>query len=167
MRELVTQMSRMRRSWALGSALGQALGAVLLVICLTTLAGGQLASAQETITSTPSADEGQFAAGVLAYDQGRFDEAYEIWLPLAQNGNLTAQRNVGHMLRRGLGVAQNYNRAFRFYKKAARAGLVGAQVNLASMYAEGLGTKQSFKQAAYWFAKAAKAGHPHGQAFGG
>ena len=132
-------------------------------MCLGTLAGGQQVSAQEIVASTPSADEVQFQQGVAAYDDGRFTDAYEIWLPLAQNGNLTAQRNVGHMLRRGLGVTQNYNRALRFYKKAARAGLVGAQVNLASMYGEGLGTKQSFKQAAYWYAKAAKAGHPHGQ----
>lgn len=100
-----------------------------------------------------------FAKGVEAYDKGDYAEAYKIWLPLAQHQDPAAMRNVAHLLRRGLGVEQDFKRAIVFYKRASGFGLVGAQANLALMYYEGQGTKRDPREAARWFLAAAKQGH--------
>lgn len=100
-----------------------------------------------------------FAKGVEAYDKGDYAQAYEIWLPLAQHQDPAAMRNVGHLLRKGLGVEKDAKRALVFYKRAAGFGLAGAQANLALMYYEGEGTKKDLKEAARWFLAAAKQGH--------
>lgn len=108
-------------------------------------------------------EKSPFDLGIEAYDQGNYEEAYRLWLPLARENNLAALRNTGHLLRLGLGVDADPSKAFDFYERAAEAGLVGAQVNLGNLYAQGIGTKQSHQNAAHWYAKAAKAGHPHAQ----
>ncbi|TNE35632.1 MAG: sel1 repeat family protein [Alphaproteobacteria bacterium] len=104
-----------------------------------------------------------FNKGVAAFDRGDFLAAYETWLPLADGGDLAAQRNVAHLLRKGLGVEKDPARAFYYYKASADAGLASAQVNLAALYEQGLGTPQSDQNAAYYYARAAKAGHANGQ----
>lgn len=123
---------------------------------------GRLIIDEMKVTDRPEADE-QFQTGVAAYDRGDYTAAYDAWVPLARKGNLTAQRNVGHLLRQGLGVEQNLKRAFKFYRRAARSGLVSAQANLAHMYLHGQGTRQSDKKALKWFWRAAKADNAQAQ----
>jgi len=100
-----------------------------------------------------------FAAGVAAYDRGEYAAAYQAWLPLAQGGDPAAQRNVGHLHRFGLGVAQDFERATYWYREAAEAGLAAAQANLAVMYLRGQGLAADPERAAYWFRLAAVQGH--------
>lgn len=105
-------------------------------------------------------DPAAFAEGVKAYDGGDYARAYEIWLPLARHQDPAAMRNVGQLLRRGLGVPQDLRRAMIFYKRAASFGVAGAQANLAMMYYEGEGLKaRDPKEAARWFLAAARQGH--------
>lgn len=103
-------------------------------------------------------DKQRFAEGVAAYDAGDYARAYDIWLPLAQGGDLAAQRNVGHLLRRGRGVTQDLLRARSFYEQAGRHGLISAQLNVAFMYLNGEAAKADPATAAFWFHKAAEAG---------
>lgn len=100
-----------------------------------------------------------FAAGVAAYDRGEYAAAYEAWLPLARAGDPAAQRNIGHLCRFGLGVAQDFERAAYWYREAAEAGLAAAQTNLAVMYLRGQGVTADAERAAYWFRLAAVQGH--------
>lgn len=105
----------------------------------------------------------QFKQGVEAYDAKRYSRAFELWLPLAQNGDLAAQRNVAHLLRRGLGVEQDLRRARNFYKQSAEFGFVTAQTNLGVMLIAGEGGDEDPEQAAYWLDRAARGGHPVAQ----
>ena len=105
----------------------------------------------------------RFADGVEAYDRGEFNKAYDIWLPLAQSGDLAARRNIGHLFRHGRGVRQDKPRALAFYQDAGRAGLVSAQLNAAFMHLNGEGTDADATQAAFWFHMAAAAGAPIAQ----
>lgn len=123
------------------------------------------ATAQEGDGTRPSNAvlEKQFADGVKAYDAERYARAFELWLPLAQNGDLAAQRNVAHMLRRGLGVEKDAARARFFYQQSAEYGFVTAQTDLAMMLLAGEGGDKDEEEAAYWLDLAARGGHPLAQ----
>lgn len=100
-----------------------------------------------------------FQTGLVAYDAGDFEAAFTAWLPLAQTGNLAAQRNVAHMLRRGLGVEKDLERAAFFYRRAADYGLPGAQANLGLLYLAGDGVPKDEAKAVEWLSQATYSGH--------
>ena len=121
------------------------------------------ATVQEQVEQTgPTRAEiaARFDKGVTAYDEGDYARAYDIWLPLAQRDDLAAMRNVALLLRKGLGVERDPERALYFYERAAHGGLVSAQVNTAFMYLGGDGIPQDYKTASFWFHAAAVAGVP-------
>lgn len=99
-----------------------------------------------------------FEQGVAAYDAGDYSRAYELWLPLAKGRDLAAMRNVAHMLRLGLGVKADPQRALYFYEQAGEAGLGNAQLNAAFMHLGGNGIPRNEEAAADWFEKAARQG---------
>ena len=100
-----------------------------------------------------------FAAGVEAYDNGDYATAFAEWLPLAETGDAAAQRNIGHLYRKGQGVEQDLASAAEWYRRAAEVGFARAQANLASMYLRGDGVPQDYAEAAKWFERAAIQGH--------
>jgi len=116
-----------------------------------------------TACASSRTDPQAFNAGVAAYDAGDYDRAYEIWAPLAAQGDLAAQRNVAHLKRRGMGVNQNLDEAFDLYKEAAEHGLVSAQVNVALLLLEGRGTRRDLREAVRWLQRAARNGSPEAQ----
>lgn len=141
-----------------------AASALLIALCAGTALSPHAATAQETRAGAGTdALARQFQAGVEAYDAGDYARAFELWLPLARNGDLAAQRNVAHLLRRGLGVEKDLPRALEFYRRSAEYGFVTAQVNLAAMLLAGEGTDPDPAEAAKWFDRAARAGHPLAQ----
>lgn len=72
-----------------------------------------------------------FQTAVDAYSQGDFVTAYEEFLPLADQGNMYAQYNLGVMYEYGEGVWQNLDEAEKWYKKAAEQGDPSSQLALA------------------------------------
>ena len=112
-----------------------------------------------TVVLWSTSARADFKAGVEAYDRGDFLAAYEEWLPLARGGDLAAQRNIGHLYRRGQGVPQDAAVAVNWYTRAAEAGLARAQANLANMYLRGEGVLRDERAAAVWFQRAALEGH--------
>ena len=100
-----------------------------------------------------------FADGVRAYNSDDYVAAHAAWLPLAQDGDAAAARNLGHLYRTGRGVGTDLARALRWYRRAAEQGFAGAQANLGSMYARGQGIAASYATAAMWFHRAAVQGH--------
>lgn len=121
------------------------------------------AFAWEDAEVPPSRFTESFEKGLTAYDRGDFKEAYETWLPIAQEGDLAAMRNVGHMLQKGKGVERDVETAARWYSAAAKRGLTGAQINLADLFYHGEGVPQSYAMAAQWYARAARAGNASAQ----
>ncbi len=96
-----------------------------------------------------------FVQGWEAYDAQHYEQAREIWLPLAEQGFASAQLNLGSMYDYGQGVVEDPARAVRWYRVAAEQGNGIAQFNLGMMYADGRGVSQDFGQAAFWYSKAA------------
>ena len=52
-----------------------------------------------------------FTNGVAAYDRGEYAIAQEVWRLLTHSGDPAAQRNLPHLYRMGLGVAQDFVQA--------------------------------------------------------
>jgi TPR repeat protein len=112
-------------------------------------------------TSVPSHQfAAYFDAGTKAYDAGDYETALKYWQPLADNYDLAAMRNVGHLYRRGLGVAQNSQTAIAYYKAAAELGFAPAQYNLAMMYWRADGVAYDRDKAEKWMHQAVAQNYP-------
>jgi uncharacterized protein len=79
--------------------------------------------------------------------------------PLATQGDLNAQYELGSLHYSGDGVKQDYSQAALWYRRAAQQGNVDAQYSLGNMYLMGEGITQDDSQAAHWYALAADQGH--------
>jgi TPR repeat protein len=69
----------------------------------------------------------------IAYEAGDYETAFQLLMPLAQAGDLSAQMSIAGMYSTGNGVAQNFAEAAKWYRPAAERGLPIAQNNLAAM----------------------------------
>ena len=104
-----------------------------------------------------------FAKGLDAAQKGDFATALKEWKPLAEQGNASAQSNLGLMYDNGWGVIQDYKAAVKWYKLAAEQGHSIAQLNLGFMYSKGQGVIQDYKAAVKWYRLAAEQGHSSAQ----
>ncbi|MBI3707895.1 MAG: SEL1-like repeat protein [Proteobacteria bacterium] len=94
-----------------------------------------------------------------AYNLHDFPRALRLFLPLAEQGSVEAQRTVGIMYRNGMGVPANFNEALKWYRKAADQGDAAAENNIGSLYESGSGVPQDHAEAAKWFRRAAEKGY--------
>ena len=104
-----------------------------------------------------------FERGVEAYEAGDYETARTLWQPLADNYDLAALRNLGHLYRLGQGVTKNGKKARRYYEKAAKLGHAPSQTNLAQMYFSGALIARDSEKAMQWLKKAAAQGYPPAQ----
>lgn len=121
------------------------------------------ASATVGNASAPLNAEQSYRQAADAARSGNYTAAYHILLPLAQQGDATAQNNIAVLYQDGLGVKQDDAQALSWYRKAAEQGFAEAQFNVGLMYAQGNGVAQDYAQAAQWYEKAAKQGHADAQ----
>ena len=127
----------------------------------TALFGASVFSFQSTAwADTP---EQQFQQGFEASTRGDYQTAFKLWLSLAEQGNASAQFNLGNMYANGQGVKQDDVEAVKWYRKAAEQGDVKAQFNLGVRYDKGRGVKQDYFEAVKWYRKAAEQGHAKAQ----
>ncbi|WP_291844248.1 tetratricopeptide repeat protein [Maricaulis sp.] len=93
-------------------------------------------------------------------DAGRAGEARERLLPAVRDGDATAQALLADMLRRGVGVAQDFQRAVELNRAAAGQGNAMAHNALGQAYASGLGVAADRDQALFHLREAAESGAP-------
>jgi uncharacterized protein len=101
---------------------------------------------------------GPFEDAAAAYQKGDFATALLLMRPLAEEGSVSAQAQLGLMYDMGWGVPQDYTAAMNWYRKAAEQGDAWAQVQLGYMYDTGRGVPQDYAAAASWYRKAAEQG---------
>src|SRR5579864_9211568 len=89
----------------------------------------------------------EFRKGLSAYNSSDFQKAMQIWLPLAEHEDASAQAGLGFMYYRGLGVATDNQKAAYWLRKAAEHGQPEGQLMLGSLYFYGRGVAQSYVQA--------------------
>ncbi|MBF0269932.1 MAG: sel1 repeat family protein [Alphaproteobacteria bacterium] len=122
--------------------------AVTLLLCLMPLSG---------------ANAGPFEDGTAAYEKGDFLTARQLWLPLAEQGNVLAQANLGTLYFYGQGVPKNLSEYVNWCKKAAVQGDRQSQYHLGVAYEYGQGVGQDHAEAASWYLKAADQDHTASQ----
>ena len=94
-------------------------------------AGGQQGA------GTPADPDALIDQGLAVYNQGDAYAAYQIWRPLADQGNARAENNIGGLLEMGSGVARDEAAAAWWYGRAAAQGHMMAQFNLARLLMQG------------------------------
>ena len=97
-----------------------------------------------------------FQEGLKAFDQGKYQAALTLWLPVAERGRASAQFKIAVMFEQGLGVEKSDVEAARWYLKAARSGDVASQLKIGTLYEAGQGLAVDLGSATYWYGEAAK-----------
>jgi uncharacterized protein len=103
---------------------------------------------------------GTFEDAVNAHARGDYAKALRLIRPLANDGDTSAQFNLGLMYTTGQGVQQGNAAAALWFRKAAEQGYALAQSNLGTLYLYGRGVTQDDTEAVMWFQRAAEQGHP-------
>jgi TPR repeat protein len=79
-------------------------------------------------------NEADYEAGKEAYDRGNYATALKEWVPLAEEGDASAQYALGFMYAGGQGVTQDDAEAAKWFRRAAEQGHPDAQFLLGRMY---------------------------------
>jgi len=110
------------------------------------------------------AHAGAFEDGMAAFEAAEYKEAVEILRPLAEQGEVNAQIQMGNMYASGFGVKQDNKEALKLYHQAAEQGSVEAEYLLGAMY--GIprpGLIPNYEEALKWYLSAAEQGHADAQ----
>ncbi len=91
--------------------------------------------------------ETKFSEGQRAFSIKNYTKAFQIWLPLAENGHVSAQSTIAYLYGEGLGTDQNYSESVKWYLKAAKAGNVEAMHSLGVAYRYGRGIEKDLNKA--------------------
>jgi hypothetical protein len=107
---------------------------------------------------------GPFEDGRVAFELGDYATAAQLWRPLADQGHVISQTNLGYIYSSGKGVPQDYAEAMKWFRKAADQGHAYAQFSVGRMYEEGKGVRQDYAEAVKWYRKGADQGQRLGAA---
>ena len=97
--------------------------------------------------------------GVSAFNRQDYQQASQVFIPLAEQGNAAAQAYLGFLFETGRGVPQNYTEAAMWYRRAAEQGDSLAQYSLGLLYDRGQGVPRDIVEASKWL-NLATAGAP-------
>ncbi len=101
--------------------------------------------------------------GWNAYESGNYEEALSILLPLAEQGDATAQTVVGYIYIGSVSPEakefQDFDQAAKWFRKAAEQGYSEAQVQLSAMYCTGKGVTTDYVKCYMWLILASNQGH--------
>ena len=98
-----------------------------------------------------NANEEQLNKGYDYAAEGKYLKAFDVWKPLAEQGNAWAQYSLGVMYRDGLGVPENDTLAEKWTRLSAEQGNRVAAYNLGIIYQLGYGVEIDFVEAMKWF----------------
>ena len=101
--------------------------------------------------SAPQVSADAFDDAYNAYQRGDYLTPAKTFRKLAEQGDSTAQYNLGLMYDNGQGFLQDYAEAVKWYRLAADQGNASAQRNLGIMYEYGRGLPQNNIMAHMWY----------------
>ncbi len=96
--------------------------------------------------------------GVAAYDRGDYAAAFQVWRPLAEQGDVRAQYRLGRLYEAGDGVPQDDVEALRWFDAAGEQGDKAALVSIGIFHADGRGVPQDTFKAYMWWEIGARHG---------
>ncbi len=102
-------------------------------------------------------------AGYAAFEQKRWHEAYEYWVPEADRGDPQAQFYLSQLFRDGLGTEASEETALTLLMLSAEGGYAPAAYRLGLHYHSGDLIAQDRERALYWWRQAAEQGNEEAQ----
>jgi TPR repeat protein len=133
-----------------------------LVLCLFALPSA--ADKPAPVPVRPAVEKvDKFQRGKSAFDAGRYSQAREIWLPLAEAGDPRAQHAIARLYEKGHGVGRDFKVAANWFLKAAEQGHADSEYRLAVGHVYGLGVPRDEAIALSWLRKSANHGHKRAQ----
>ena len=114
------------------------------------------AAEQKRLADDNAQSDAEYEKGASLYYDKDYQAAFDILMPLAEQGNPKAQNTIGMMYFLGYGVSQDDVAAEKWIKLAAEQGYLEAQSNLGDfyLYAEPLNSSEVLK----WYRLAAEQG---------
>ena len=107
------------------------------------------------VMTTEVAGAGSLEEAKSASDKGDFRTAVRIYSELSNQGERTAQLQLGLMYDEGHGVPKHYQQAVRWYTVAASQGDPEAPFYLGRIYQDGRGGPKNYTSARQWYRVAA------------
>jgi len=104
-----------------------------------------------------------YEQGRSAYIQGDYQAAYAILNPLAEAGDVEAQKMLGIMYDYGHGVSADPQKALEWYILAAEQGQASVQYQVGTKYFKGEAITRDYAEAARWWQLAADNGQEDAQ----
>ena len=108
--------------------------------------------------------EEAFRRGLMAQLSGDFVALTKEMAPLAEKNYSRAQARMGWIYERGLGVPQDFEKAFAWYEKATLNGAKDAPAHIGLMYELGYGVQQDYAKAAEYYKRSIEMGGSLGYA---
>ncbi|GET03016.1 kinase-like domain-containing protein [Rhizophagus clarus] len=88
--------------------------------------------------------------------------SFEYYEKAASKNYVTAQLEIGHSYRKGIGIEKDFKKAFYWYEKAAKNGDIKAIYNLGTCYINGIGIKKDYNKAFELYKQSAEGGYSCG-----
>lgn|GEM_PF-2109370 len=107
--------------------------------------------------------EKQYRDGQSAYFFGQYQQALNLWLPLAQGGHADAQASLGWLYQSGRLGRVDLSQALHWYRLSAAQGQSVAQNNLGVCYEQGIGVAVDRQKALHWYRLSAAQHYRFGQ----
>ena len=120
-----------------------------------------LALSSQAVASVKWSNSGEDSVqqGRLAYEKGDYGTALQIFIAVAEKGDLVAQFYLAKMYREGKGVSKDYKAAVKWFNLSAKQGNAVAQYHLGVAYSFGLGVVPDYEIALKWYLKSAEQGN--------
>jgi len=119
------------------------------------------------LLSTPvNASSNTFNAGVIAYQNQRYNEAEAFWLKIKESSGknyAAAAYNLAILYQNGHGLFRYDGADLEWYKRAANSGSAAAQFNLGGLYYHGERVPRNINNVIFWWAQAANQDHAEAQ----
>ena len=112
-----------------------------------------------------SALSDDFGEAASAYASADYKKAYELWEPLANQGDGASMFNLGALYWDGKGIIQNRSLAIEWWEKANTQNVMAAQYNLGLAYYLGVEVNKDLNKAISLFRLAANQGHDFATSF--
>ena len=106
-----------------------------------------------------------FNAALVASQRGDFVTEERIYRRLAEQGNSSAEVNLGDMYLYGEGRPKDATTALVWFRRAAETGYAPAEVRVGLIYENGLGVTPNGDLAVYWFRRASQQDYAPGEGF--
>ena len=114
------------------------------------------------VAASASAFTQTFEQSIQAYERKDYVTALAGFKKLAEQGNASAQSNLGMMYANGQGAPKDEQLAVNWFRKAAEQGVAIAQFNLGLMYANGQGVPKDEELAYFWWLLSSARGNKSG-----